>query len=113
MWMIEYSCKIPLEIVNSIIPDDLQEHITILDLKDIKDNKIQRMIQRFYDNGFWIHRYFTNTEEQAKKFIKERHNTEAWNYLIKYLEFKKHPINYPKVQEYTITLDDTGVKYYS
>ena len=112
MWMIEYSCEIDLDAVETVIPGYLQEHITILDLKFMRDKKILNFVQRFYTNSKWHHRYFAHTKKLAYSHVEERHLNEAWKYFYAYLKTKDIQIIGPNIQEIEISDFDEGVKYY-
>lgn len=110
--MIEYFCEIDLKDVETITPDNLQEHITILDLQFMRDKKILNFVQRFYDNGRWYHRYFVNSKDSAYTHVKERNSQESWKYFYAYLKTKNIQIIGPNIQETNFDELKKGIKYY-
>lgn len=108
--MIEYTCKIPEDDVNSITPTNLQEHITVLDLCDMRDGNICNFVQRFYKHGVWHHRYFVETKNKAYNFVNQRHAETTWKYFFKFIELKGLCIQGPCIKEVEINLDE--VRYY-
>ena len=110
MWMIEYHCEIDQTLVNTITPIDLQEHLTVLDLLDMRDGKICNFVERFYDQGIWRHRFFTETKLQAVEFVTKRHSKEAWKYYFEFLQKQGYQIIGPKIEE--VEVDLKNITYY-
>jgi len=110
--MIEYYCKLEEGLEETVLPEFIQEHLTIMELYFMREEKIHKFIQKFHSEGIWHHRYFAKTRHSANCFANLVEKNETWLYTKKYLELKGFTIHGPNIGKNVVNLDSPNIFYY-